>query len=120
VPRHGGSLRKRRTRQHIIAAQSANYVERYIIDEGHTAQHTAYDYGYDLNLITYDEHGYVEPDSVFLQLKAAEMLRSSGEDYVFDLDVRDYRLWMLELMPVFPVLFDAPPVSPCCLKSSKH
>ncbi len=41
----------------MIAAQSANHVERFIIDEGHTVQRAEYDYGYDLNLITYDEQG---------------------------------------------------------------
>ncbi len=49
----------------------------------------------------------MEPDAVSLQLKAAETLHASGTDYVFDLDVRDYNLWLLELMPVFLVLFDA-------------
>ena len=29
--------RKQRTRQHVIADQSVNYVERFIIDEGHQA-----------------------------------------------------------------------------------
>ena len=28
-------------------------------------------------------------------------------DFLFDLDVRDYNLWMLELVPVILVLFDA-------------
>jgi hypothetical protein len=91
----------------VIAAQSANYVERFIIDEGHTAQRLEHDYGYDLNMISYDEQGYVEPGSVYIQLKAAETLEASGTDYLFDLDVRDYNLWMLELMPVVLVLFDA-------------
>ncbi len=57
MTRRGGTPRKRRTRQHVIAAQSANHVERFIIDEGHTVQRAEYDYGYDLNLITYDEQG---------------------------------------------------------------
>src|SRR5262249_13218176 len=35
VSTSGPTPRKRRTRQHIIAAQSVNYVERFIIDEGH-------------------------------------------------------------------------------------
>src|SRR5437764_13876972 len=35
------------------------------------------------------------------------MLEASGTSYAFDLDVRDYNLWMLELMPVVLVLFDA-------------
>jgi hypothetical protein len=99
--------RKQRTRQHVIADQSANHVERFIIDEGHTAQHWAHDYGCDLTLITYDERGYVEPGSISIQLKATETLEETGDDYVFDIDVRDYRLWMLELMPVYLILFGA-------------
>ena len=39
--------RKQRTRQHVIADQSVNHVERFIIDEGHTAQRLEKDYGYD-------------------------------------------------------------------------
>jgi hypothetical protein len=47
--------RKQRTRQHVIADQSVNYVERFIIDEGHTTQPLEKDYGYDLLLFTYDD-----------------------------------------------------------------
>ncbi len=36
----------------------ASYVERFIIDAGHTAQRVEKDYGYDLLLFTYDEDGY--------------------------------------------------------------
>ena len=42
-----------------------------------------------------------------LQLKAAETLQAVRADYIFDLDIRDYNLWMLELMPVILILFDA-------------
>ncbi len=49
--------RKQRTREHVIADQSVNHVERFIIDEGHTAQRMEKDYGYDLVLMTYDEQG---------------------------------------------------------------
>src|SRR5438876_6756241 len=99
--------RKQRTRQHVIADQSFNYVERFIIDEGHTAQRIEKDYGYDLLVFTYDEQGYSEPDFLSLQLKAAESLPAVGSDYVFDVDIRDYNLWMLERMPVMLILFDA-------------
>jgi hypothetical protein len=99
--------RKKRTRAHVIADQSLNYVERFILDDGHTAQRLSSDYGYDLVLFTYDEGGYVEPDEAYLQLKAAETLRAVGSDYVFDLDVRDYNLWMLDNSPVILILFDA-------------
>ena len=105
--RQPAEVRKRRTREHVIADQSVNYVERFVIDEGHTLQRQEHDYGYDLNVITYDGEGYVEPGSFFLQVKAAETLSESGMDYVFDLDIRDYNLWMIELMPVMLVLFDA-------------
>lgn len=107
MTREGPAPQKRRTRQHVISAQSVNYVERFIIDEGHTAERLANDYGYDLVLYTYDEEGYVEEGAVYLQLKASENLRVSGDDFVFDMDLRDYRRWMREPMPVILVLFDA-------------
>jgi hypothetical protein len=107
VARNVAAPRKQRTRQHIIADQSVNYVERFILDEGHTAQRVEKDYGYDLILYTYNDQGYVEPGLAYIQIKASETLARSGSDYVFDLDVRDYNLWMLERVPVFLVLFDA-------------
>jgi hypothetical protein len=91
----------------VIADQSVNYVERFIIDEGHTTQRLVRDYGYDLLLFTYDNQGYAEPGVAFLQLKASETLIQSGSYYVHDLDIRDYNLWMVEDSPVFLVLFDA-------------
>ncbi len=99
--------RKKRTREHIIADQSVNHLERFIIDEGHTAQRLDSDCGYDLMMFTYSEQGYIEPDAVYFQIKAADKLRAVGTNYVFDLDVRDYHLWMLDDMPVILVLFDA-------------
>jgi hypothetical protein len=104
---HLPTPRKRRTRQHVIASQNGNHVERFIIDEGHVAQRQENDYGYDLFLITFDEQGYAEPGGVYLQLKASETLEVSGTDHLFDVDIRDYNLWMGEIMPVFLILFDA-------------
>jgi hypothetical protein len=99
--------RKQRTRQHVIADLSVHHVEGFVLEEGHTVQRLSSDYGYDLVLFTCDAQGYVEPGFVLLQLKAAETWRPVGGDYVFDLDVRDYNLWMLETMPVVLILFDA-------------
>jgi hypothetical protein len=107
VARAGWTPRKRRTRQHVIADQSANHVERFVIDAGHTTQRLEKDYGYDLLLFTYDDHGYAEPGVAFLQLKASETFERSGSRHVYDLDIRDYNLWMAEEDPVFLVLFDA-------------
>jgi Domain of unknown function (DUF4365) len=99
--------RKRRTRQHVIADQSVHYVEGFVIDGGHTAQRLSSDYGYDLVVTTYDDSGYIEPGMILLQLKAAENLAPVGNAYVFDLDIRDYNLWMREKMPVILIVFDA-------------
>jgi hypothetical protein len=91
----------------VIADQSVNHVERFIIDEGHTTLRVEKGYGYDLILYTHDEHGYAEPGIVSLQLKAAESLKPIGAGYPFDLDIRDYNLWMLEEFPVILILYDA-------------
>ncbi len=107
MPRRMRGPRKRRTRQHVIADLSVHYFEGFVLDAGHTLQALESDYGYDLLLFTYDANGYLEPDLVYLQLKAAESLQAVGTAYVFDLDIRDYNLWMLDTYPVVLVLFDA-------------
>ncbi len=99
--------RKRRPRQHVIADLSIHHLEGFILEEGHTAQRLGSDYGYDLFMCTFDEDGYAEPGIVLFQMKAAESLRAVGPDYVFDVDLRDYHLWMNEKMPIIMVLFDA-------------
>jgi hypothetical protein len=99
--------RKRRTREHVIADLSLNHVERFVLEEGYTVQRLYSDYGYDLALFTYDKRGGIEPGSTFIQLKAAESLQPAGPHYLFDLDLRDYNLWMLEEAPVILILFDA-------------
>jgi hypothetical protein len=99
--------RKRRTRQHVIADLSIHHAERFILEAGHTAQRLGSDYGYDLLMSTFDEQGYVEPGSIYFQFKAMETLAASGTDYVYDLDIRDYNLWVREKLPVILILFDA-------------
>ena len=58
-------------------------------------------------MCTFDEHGYAEPGMVFFQMKAAESLQAVGWNHVFDLDIRDYHLWMNGGSPVILILFDA-------------
>ena len=99
--------RKRRTRQHVIADLSVHYLERFILEEGHTAQRPSSDYGYDLIMWSFDEQGYPEPGMICFQFKARETLEQRGAGYVYDLDVRDYNLWTWERTPVILVLFDA-------------
>jgi hypothetical protein len=99
--------RKRRTREHILEDLSIHHVEGFIIREGHTVQRFDDDYGYDLFMTTFDERGYTERGVVFFQVKASETLQAVGRAYVFDLDVRDYNVWICEEMPVILILFDA-------------
>lgn len=73
--------RKQRTRQHVIADLSVHYVERFILEEGHTAQRLGSDYGYDLVMATFDEKGYAEPGAVYFQIKAMETLVERGPGY---------------------------------------
>jgi hypothetical protein len=107
MPSQIPGFRKQRTRQHVIADLSVHHVEGFILEEGHTAQQFSPDYSYDLLLRTFDEEGYPEPGLVFIQVKAAEGLHTDGSDYVFDMDTRDYHLWIREKFPVLLVLFDA-------------
>lgn len=99
--------RKRRTREHVIADLSVHHVEGFVLHEGHTAQRLDQDYGYDLVIVTYDAHGYIEAGALFAQLKAAERLQRVRTDYVFDLDIRDYNLWTPNRIPVILILYEA-------------
>jgi hypothetical protein len=99
--------RKRRTRQHVIADLSVNFLERVILEEGHTTHRIVSDYGYDLAVMTFDEKGYAEPGLIFFQLKATDSLSSKDKNYWYDIDIKHYNLWMHENLPVILVLFDA-------------
>lgn len=99
--------RKRRPREHVIADLSLNHLERFILEAGHTIQRVVSDYGYDLMVTTFDEAGYIEAGAVYIQLKASESLTAQGNAFPFDLDVRDYNLWLTEESPVLVVLYDA-------------
>lgn len=107
MPTQTAGAFKRRTRQHVIADLAVHHVEGFILEEGHTCQRLGSDYGYDLVMWTFDAEGYAEPGSVYMQVKATDSLVESGSDYVFDLDIRDYNLWLREDSPVFLILFDA-------------
>ena len=52
-------VRKRRTRQHVIADLSANYVERCALLCGFSVERIRLDYGIDLIVHTYNRHGEI-------------------------------------------------------------
>jgi hypothetical protein len=98
--------RKRRTREHTIAAQSQNYVERFIVRSGFTCQVVSQDYGYDLLMFTYDSDGYVETGVVFIQLKAKAKAVVTPRGIAMRMDIRDYQYWVDEPLPVFLIVYD--------------
>ncbi len=99
----------RRTREHVIASQSYNYVEKFFLDKGHTVRRDTEDYGIDLVVTTFDEREYAERGDIRIQVKASDGLKFSGDGTFisFAVDVKHYELWTKELMPVFLVLYDA-------------
>jgi hypothetical protein len=101
--------RPRRTRAHVIASQSRNYIEKFFIDKGHTADRPSEDYGYDLIVSTFDEQGYAESGEIRVQLKASDAPKFSKDKSFISVQVtrKHVELWANELMPVFLILYDA-------------
>ena len=99
---------KKRTRAHVIADLSLVHLQFFIVNAGFTSEATTRDYGYDLTVNTFDRDGLIEPGAILIQLKAMESIitHSDGKSYVYDLDVRDYNLWVREPNPVFLILYD--------------
>jgi Domain of unknown function (DUF4365) len=96
-----GLVKKRRPRQHIIADLSVNYVERYVLLCGYSAERVEHDYGIDLVIFTYDANGEIENGQIYVQLKATDKLSRLADDSViaFPLQRSDLQLWLREPMP---------------------
>jgi hypothetical protein len=101
----------RRTREHIIADLSRNFVERLLLESGHSPIRLDADYGYDLLVQTFTPDGYAETGVFYIQLKATdhiEQYQQGGRDTLaFPIESRHYRLWNEEREPVFLILYDA-------------
>lgn len=100
---------KQRTRQHVIASQSLNHVEKFVYDEGYSAERVQNDYGYDLLVSTYDALGYVESGFILIQLKATDHIKVIKKNTLisFSVSIKDYRLWIASGFPVFLIVYDA-------------
>ena len=103
------NLRKRRTRQHVIADLSTNCVERHALLCGFSVERIRLDYGIDLIVHTYNHRGEIENGRVLLQLKATDRIRFSADGTFVScrLDKVDLVYWLGESMPVNVILFDA-------------
>jgi hypothetical protein len=102
-------MRKRRTREHVIADLSVNHVERFILRCGWTVERSRYDYGIDLYMQTYNPNGEVESGWVRFQLKATDSLRRSADGTAMHirLEWQDLLFWLNENQPVILILYDA-------------
>lgn len=102
-------MRKRRTREHIIADLSVNYVERQVLLCGYTVERVRSDYGYDLLLFTYDTNGERETGEVYLQIKATDALSmlKNGKVITWRLLQSDLASWLYSSIPVILIVYDA-------------
>ena len=102
-------MRKKRTREHIIADLSVNHVERQFLLAGHTAQRVIFDYGYDLFVQTFDANGELEKGYLLIQVKATEAARrvAGSEMVAVTIDRRDVESWLQDVSPVALILYDA-------------
>jgi hypothetical protein len=102
-------LRKRRTREHMIADLSVNHVERHALLCGFVVQRQIHDYGIDLEMTTFTRQGEIEEGKVFLQLKASNRLRLRPQQLAFPFRVErsDLVLWLAQPLPVILIVYDA-------------
>lgn len=101
--------RKQRPRSHIIAALSVNFVEKIALLNDFAVDVIKNDYGYDLNIYTYNSSGEIENGFLLFQLKASDSVRyiNNNQDVSFTLDKRDLDLWLNDFLPVVLVIYDA-------------
>ncbi len=101
-------VRKRRTRQHVIADLSANHVERHVLRCGFSVERIHHDYGVDLVLFTYNANGEIENGQVYIQLKAtdAPTFRQERDAIAFAVRRADLELWLREPMPYILIVYD--------------
>ncbi len=95
-------LGKLRTRAHVLADLSMNYIERQVLLSGCSTQRIYSDYGYDLMMSTYKSSGEIEAGNIFFQVKATDSLPLLADQKTISWPVnrRDLRLWLSEAYPL--------------------
>jgi hypothetical protein len=100
--------RKLRTREHVVADLSVNYVERQILLRGFAVNRLETDYGIDMLMLTYNDEGEVESGHVLFRVKATDTLQllQDEQTIVCRIEVADLKSWQDEWMPVLLVVYD--------------
>src|SRR4051794_6339490 len=106
MARQRPARRKRRTREHVIADLSANYVERPVLLCGYTFDRVTHDYGVDSWIVTYNRRGEIESGEIRVQLKATDRLRAvdGGRFIALRVERGDVEYWLEQVMPVILIL----------------
>ncbi len=101
--------RKRRTREHVLADLSANYVEKQALLCGFSVDRVRLDYGIDLMVQTFNRRGEVENGWIPFQLKSSDRIKvvNGGTAVSCRIERADLRHWLNESQPIILVLFDA-------------
>jgi hypothetical protein len=96
------SVRKQRTRPHVIAGLSESHLDQHVHECGYTIEHVRKDYGYDAFIFTFDDNGGIENGLIYVQLKATDKVRMSASHrkVLYSISTRDIKLWQDEFMPV--------------------
>jgi hypothetical protein len=102
-------MRKRCTREHVIADLSVNHVERVVLRCGWTVERSRHDYRIDRFMETYTADGEVLNDRILFQLKATDSLKRSADGTIIPvrLEWRDLLYWLNEPLPVLLIIYDA-------------
>ena len=99
--------RKRRTRAHVISDLSVNHTERQALLSGYTVERNTHDYGIDLEITTFDEHGEIDEAKILIQLKASEGLKPNFDGTIpCRVDRKDVVYWRANPMPVILIVYD--------------
>lgn len=103
--------RKRRTREHVIAALSVNFLERRILLRGYKLDRPSEpEYGTDATMFHFSEDGSVENGEVRFQLKATDNLKlvEKGKCVSIAVDIANLNHWIWEVVhPFIIVVYDA-------------
>lgn len=106
--------RPERTREHYIDALGRNYIERFVLLQGHVTDEPKPDYGYDIVITTFDykgsddfNSGEVENGSIYVQLKSTDKLKVGKKDtrrISFSIKRRHVIYWIGEPLPVILIV----------------
>jgi hypothetical protein len=106
--RRTSAERKVRTREHVLADLSVNYVEKQALLCGFSAVRVHPDYGIDLMVETFNRHGEVETGWLLFQLKATDRIKDvhRGQALSCRIERAHLRHWLRESQLVILALYD--------------